>query len=419
MKWLKLVFLLMLSVGLTGCASFYSQRKIAYQIEPLYSVQDPQFIRSMGQLLGPPILAGNKATTLINGDEIFPSMLKAIRGAQKTIDFETYIYWSGEVAQKFADALSERARAGVKVHVLLDWLGSSRVGDCVQEMESAGVEVAMYHPLHWFNFSRINYRTHRKLLIIDGKIGFTGGVGIADLWMGNADSTEHWRDSHFRLEGPAVAQMQAAFMDDWLKTKARVLHGDDYFPKLDPAGDDFAQVFMSSPREGSESIRLMYLLSIAAARKNIRLSAAYFIPDELARKELVAACKRGVKVEIILPGNNTDSRLVRYASRRHWGDLLEAGVKIYEYQPTMFHCKEMIVDDVWVSVGSANFDSRSFRLNEEANLNVFSPAFAAKQIEIFEKDKAQSQLISLKHWKMRSLWKRCKECVANLIRSQL
>lgn len=419
MKWLKSFVLIFCLVLLPGCISLY-QKRINYQIEPLYSVHDPQFLRSMGQLLGPQFLSGNRTTSLINGDEIFPAMLEAIHGAEKTINFETYIYWSGDIGEKFADALTERARAGVKVHLLLDWLGAGKISSAyVQEMEEAGVEIERYHPLHWFNLSRINHRTHRKLLIVDGKVGFTGGVGIADLWEGNAEDTDHWRDSHFRLEGPAVAQMQAAFLDNWLKTQPEVLHGEDYFPALKPVGDDLAQVFMSSPHEGSESIRLMYLLSIAAARKNIRLSAAYFVPDELARQQLVAARERGVEIEIILPGSKTDSKLVRYASRGDWGELLKAGVKIYEYEPTMYHCKVMIVDDVWVSVGSANFDTRSFRLNDEANLNVFSPGFAARQIIVFENDKSKSRQISFSHWKRRSIWKQVKESFCNLFRSQL
>jgi len=419
MKWLKSLVLGCCLLVLPGCIALY-QQKIDYDIEHLYSVRDPQFLRSMGQLLGPQFLPGNRTTGLINGDEIFPSMLEAIRGAQKTINFETYIYWSGNISEEFTEALTERARAGVKVNLLLDWFGSGRIGSrYLREMKKAGVQVKSYRPLYWYNLSRINHRTHRKLLIVDGKIGFTGGVGIADIWRGNAEDNQHWRDSHFRLEGPAVAQMQAAFLDNWLKTQPEVLHGEEYFPFLEPKGDDLAQVFMSSPREGAETIRLMYFLSIAAARENIRLSAAYFVPDERTRKQLIAARERGVEVEIILPGSETDSRLVRYASRGGWGDLLKAGVKIFEYEPTMYHCKVMIVDDVWVSVGSANFDSRSFRLNDEANLNVFSQTFATDQIAIFEDDQSKSTLVSFAEWKNRSFWKQIKESFSNLFRSQL
>jgi cardiolipin synthase len=286
-------------------------------------------------------------------------------------------------------------------------------------MAQAGVEVERYNPLVWHAPTRINHRDHRKLLIVDGKVGFTGGAGIADIWKGNAESPERWRDSMFKLEGPAVAQMQAAFMDNWTKTAARVLDGDDYFPELPPAGDQFAQVFKSSPREGTEDVRLMYLLSIAAARKSIRLSAAYYVPDRLTTQEFLEAIRRGVNVEIILPGAETDSPIVKHASRGKWGPLLKAGVKIYEYQPTMYHTKMMIVDDVWVSVGSANFGNRSFRLNDEANLNVFSGEFAAGQTRVFEEDKAKCGEVTYEEWKKRSLWKRFLEVVTAPFRAQL
>jgi cardiolipin synthase len=397
-----------------------SEKKIKHQIEPLYAVGDPQFLRSMGSLLGPAVRAGNRVGTLLNGDQIFPAMLEAIRGAKKTIAFETYIYWSGDVGQQFADALSERARAGVKVHVLLDWVGSGKAKkEYLDEMRNAGVEVEKYHPLRWYNLSRINNRTHRKLLVVDGRVGFTGGVGIADKWSGNAQDPEHWRDSHFQLEGPAVAQMQAAFMDNWMKTQSKVLHGGEYFPELEPAGSAYAQVFKSSPREGSESVRLMYLLSIASARQRLLIANSYFVPDDLAIEAFVAARKRGVDVEIIVPGTTIDSELTRKASRSRWGDLLGAGIEIYEYRPTMYHCKVMVVDDLWVSVGSTNFDNRSFRLNDEANLNVFDADFARRQSEVFENDKARSHRVTLEEWKHRPLWEKIVERLAGLLRSQL
>jgi cardiolipin synthase len=416
---LKLGFFLLLLAGLTGCSSFHG-RGIRYQLEHEYSVRDPQFLRSMGNLVGPAILASNRVSALINGDQIFPAMLESIRNARKSIDLETYIYWSGDIGQKFAEALAERARAGVKVHVLIDWIGSRKVNSHdLQLMREAGVEVEKYNPLVWFNLARLNHRDHRKLLIVDGKIGFTGGAGLADLWQGNADAPKHWRDTQFRLEGPAVAQMQAAFMDNWTKTTGRVLDTEDYFPELQPAGNDLAQVFFSSPRDGTESVRLMYLLAIAAATKNIRLSASYFVPGPLTTEELVDASQRGVNVEIIVPGAESDVPVARYASRSKWGPLLKAGIKIYEYEPTMFHCKVMIVDDVWVTVGSANFDNRSFRLNDEANLNVYSAEFSAEQARIFEKDKQKARLISYKEWKRRGLCTKLLEKILSPFRSQL
>jgi cardiolipin synthase len=397
-----------------------SEKKIKKRIEPLYAVSDPQFLRSMGSLLGPAVVDGNRLVTLLNGDRIFPAMLEAIHGAKRTITFETYIYWSGEVGEQFSEALSERARAGVKVHVLLDWVGSGKMKDeYIDRMKASGVEVEKYHPLHWYNLSKINNRTHRKILVVDGKVGFTGGVGIADKWSGDAQDPDHWRDSHFRLEGPAVAQMQAAFMDNWMKTQSEVLHGEEYFPKLAPVGTALAQVFKSSPREGSESVRLMYLLSIASARRRILIANSYFVPDDLSVETLVKARQRGVDVEVIVPGTKIDSELTRKASRSRWGDLLQAGVEIYEYQPTMYHCKVMVVDDLWVSVGSTNFDNRSFRLNDEENLNVYDGDFAREQVRDFEADRAKAVRVTYEAWKKRPLSEKILEHTAGLFRGQL
>ena len=396
------------------------ERKVETEIEHLYTVDDPQFLRSMGLLLGPSILEGNKATELINGDAIFPSMLQAIRGAKKTIPFETYIYWSGESGDQIADALAERARAGVKVHVLLDWVGSVKVdGAVIDKMKSAGVEVEKFHPLRWYNLGRMNNRTHRKLLIVDGTVGFTGGVGIAPLWTGNAQDPDHWRDSHYRVEGPVVAQMQSVMLDNWAKTTGKVLHGSEYFPAPKPVGNESAQMFSSSPNGGSESMLMMYLLSITAATRSIDLSSAYFVPDEITRKALVAAVKRGVKVRIITPGEHMDAETVRRASRGLWGELLEAGVEMHEYQPTMYHCKVMIVDGKMTSVGSTNFDVRSFRLNDEANLNIYDAAFAARQTRVFEEDIKHSRRITLQEWQARPLLAKLHERAWSLLGSLL
>jgi cardiolipin synthase len=396
------------------------EKKIDQPIRPLYAVSDPQFLRSMGTLLGPPLQDGNQIKGLSNGDEIFPEMLTAIRAAQKTITFETYIYWSGRIGQEFAEALAERARSGVKVHVLLDWVGSASMEEkLLDAMKTAGVELRKYHPLRWYHLARMNNRTHRKLLVVDGCVGFTGGVGIADEWLGHAQDEDHWRDSHYRLEGPAVAQMQAAFLDNWMKASGEVLHAEAYFPELAARGEALAQVFKSSPGEGSESVRLMYLLSIACARKNVRIAAAYFVPDDLSVETLVAARQRGVKIQIVLPGGKTDSKLTGTASRSRWGDLLREDVEIYEYLPTMYHCKIMIVDDLWVSVGSTNFDSRSFRLNDEANLNVYDRAFALTQIATFDADKEKATRVTLAMWQSRPWTEKTMAWAAGLLRSQL
>jgi cardiolipin synthase len=378
------------------------EKRVRRPIPHAYAVDDLQFPRAMGALLGPPLAAGNRLQTLLNGDEIFPSMLQAIASARHSIDFETYIYWSGNVGKQFADALAERSRAGVPVHILVDWVGSQKMDDMlVQQMRDAGVEIYKYHPLRWYALDRINNRTHRKLLVVDGHIGFTGGVGIADEWDGHSQDVNHWRDTHFRLEGPAVAQMQAAFADNWMKVSGTVLNGEAYFPPIEPAGDQLAQVFRSSAEGGAESMHLMYLLSVAAARRSIDLEMAYFVPDEVATTALQQALERGVRVRIIMPGPVTDASLVRRASRAKWGNILARGAELYEFQPTMYHCKVLVVDGRWTSVGSTNFDERSFHLNDEANLNVYDTAFAGRQVADFEHDLARSRRVTYEEWKAR------------------
>ena len=397
-----------------------AEKEIERSLSHRYGVSDPQFLRELGTMLGPAIVDGNQVQNLENGARIFPTMLAAIRGAQRSITFESYIYWSGAVGREFGEALEERARAGVKVHVLIDWAGSQDLDDAlVEEMKAAGVEVRFYHPLRWYNLARMNNRTHRKLLVVDGRVGFTGGVGIADPWAGDASDAKHWRDSHYRLEGPAVAQMQAAFMDNWIKTTGKVLQGPEYFPALEPAGSALAQVFTSSPSGGGDSMQLMYLLSITAAEQRIDLSAAYFVPDPLTRRALRQALARGVKLRIIVPGANTDVEVARRASRAAWGELLQAGAEIYEYQPAMFHCKLMLVDSRLASVGSTNFDNRSFRLNDEANLNVYDAAFVRELESVFEADLKKSRRIRYEEWKRRPRHEQVMEQISSMLSSQL
>ncbi len=407
-------------VGLLTINFTAGERQVERHLAREYGLSDPQFMRAMGSLLGPGVVGGNKVEALMNGNEIFPPMLAAIDSAQKTISFETYIYWSGGIGKQFADALSRKAKAGVKVHVLIDWVGSAKMDDeMLDDMRKAGVEIRKFHKPSWYTITRLNNRTHRKLLIVDGKVGFTGGVGIAEQWTGHGQDADHWRDSHFKLEGPAVAQMQATFMDNWIKVTGSALHGEGYFPALQPAGDMRAQMFSSSPTSGSDNMELMYHLAITAADKTIDLSMAYFVPDDFSLSVLTDAMKRGVKVRIIAPGPITDSETVRSASRRMWGPLLEAGAEMYEFQPTMYHCKVMIVDGAMVSVGSTNFDTRSFKLNDEANLNIYDAKFAAEQTAVFEKDLKQSKRFTLQMWKDRSLWERAKELPGALLSTQL
>jgi cardiolipin synthase A/B len=314
------------------------EKKLRQQLVREYSVADPQFHRAMGSLLGPGIVGGNQAVELLNGDQIFPAMLGAISAAKTTINFETYIYWSGGIGKQFADALSERARAGVKVNILLDWVGSAKMDEALlQEMKDAGADIRKFHKPAWYNFAKLNNRTHRKLLVVDGRVGFTGGVGIAPKWTGAGQDPDHWRDSHYRVEGPVVAQMQSTFLDNWLKVSGQVLHGPAYFPELKPVGRMPAQMFSSSPSSGSENVELMYHLALTAAGKTIDLSMAYFVPDELSAGILLDAMRRGVRLRIIMPGDITDTETVRAASRASWGALLAAGAEMYEFQPSMYH----------------------------------------------------------------------------------
>jgi cardiolipin synthase len=393
---------------------------VEHPIAHRYDTRDPEFLRTMTHLLGSPVVPGNQVTALQNGDQAFPAMLEAIRSAKQSITLEAYIFWPGTVGTTFAEALAERARAGVATHLLIDGVGSQKLDDSlIDRMRQAGVQVVRFRPVRWYTLDRVNHRTHRKILVVDGRVGFTGGLGIADLYLGHAQDRDHWRDAQFRAEGPVVGQLQAAFLDNWIESGETLLHGSDYFPPLDSAGGALAQAVHSSPGGGTESLRLMYHLAIASASRSILIANPYFVPNTLAVDLLVEARRRGVRVEIIVPGPITDAGLVRRASRAKWGPLLEAGVQIYEYQPTMYHHKVMVVDDYWVSVGSANFDNRSFRLNDEANLNVSDETFARAQAEVFAQDRARSQKVTLEEWRSRPVTERLEEIVAWMLRRQL
>ena len=390
--WLNLP-LAAAAIFLSGCAMKLGKQP-RQEVTPLYSAASPEFRQSAGSLLGPNFVAGNNITTLVNGDQIFPAMLSAIRSAKRSINFETYIFWDDEIGKEFTKTLAERARAGVHVNMILDAQGTRKMGlTNRKQLEDAGVQLVKYHSAFWLDPRRYNNRTHRKLLIVDGRTAFIGGVGIADQWTGNAESPQHWRDNHYKVTGPVVAQLQGSFMSNWMKTRGTVLHGDAYFPPLENRGSSLAQAMRSGPRY--ENLDLMYLLAIASAQKTLRIENAYFLPDDLVRKELVAAAKRGTKIEIIVPGRKIDQKLVRAASKRHWPELMQAGIKIYEYGPTMVHVKLLVVDDTFTSVGSGNFDNRSIRLNDEANLDVLDRQFAAEQTRFFEMDKRQSHEVTL------------------------
>lgn len=385
-----------------------------------FEVRDLAFEQTMHALTGTPLIEGNEIEVLRNGDEIFPSMLAAIRGAKKTINMESYIYWDGTVGRRFAEALAERSRAGVEVKLILDAVGSVQMSRALIDfMANNGIDLEWYHPLRWYTISRANHRTHRKLLIVDGSIGFTGGVGIADNWLGDADSPDHWRETQVRVEGPAVTQMQFGFMDNWVKSRGEILTGLDYFPKVPAGGPHRTQVVKSSPSEGVSTVKLLYTISIVSAVRSIFITNAYFIPDRDTIRALEGAVRRGVVVKVIVPGEWTDVPVVRQASRWHYEKLLKRGIKIYEYQGTMIHAKTMVVDGIWSTIGSSNFDDRSFRLNDEVNVNVYAEDVAAKLEAMFQQDLARSIEITPRKWARRSMFSRLKERAAELLKPQL
>jgi cardiolipin synthase len=423
---LRAILKVALGIVLLGCIAivamnlFPERGQLREPIPHAFPASDPQFPRSMSHIFGADIKPGHRIDTLINGDEIFPAMLKGIDEAQTTINFLTYIYWSGDIAETFADALARKAREGVQVRVLLDWAGSIPFDErLIATMETAGVVVHRFRPLHWYSIDRVNNRTHRKLLIVDGVTGFTGGVGIGDEWRGNARNPDEWRDNHYRVTGPVVADMQAAFAENWLEASDEVLLGELFYPEQQASGDAFAQHVKSSPSGGSSSMHQMMLLAIAAAENHLRIGMGYFAPDDVIMRQMLDARRRGVEIDILIPGAEIDVPMVRRASRHQWGELLQSGMRIHEYQPTNYHTKVVIVDEHWSTIGSANFDERSFTLNDESNLNVYDREFALRQIEDFNRDQTRARQITLEHWQARSTWDKALDWAAHLFRAQL
>ena len=376
----------------TSCAKNSGIRK---PLPSVTAIGSASFEQASGTLLGQGFVSGNKLTTLSNGNEIFPAMLNAIRSARQTINFETYVFESGDVPAQFAQALAERARAGVEVNVILDAHGCKKAEIYHDEMKAAGVNLEIYHSIFWWDLRRYNFRTHRKLLIVDGRVGFIGGVGIADNWAGDARNPDEWRELHFRVDGPVVAQLQATFADNWFSTTDEILQGPRHFPPLASVGSSKASAFPSAPRQDEFAIELMYHLVIASAQKSLLIENAYFIPNDPLVEALRQAAQRGVKVQIIMPGEHMDQKAVQRASRKRWPELLEAGVELYEYQPTMIHTKLLIADGLFVSLGSANFDPRSLHINDEANLNVMDAGFASELTRIFREDLDNSLPVDL------------------------
>jgi cardiolipin synthase len=384
-------------------------------------VGSPSFLRAAEALTAAPTSEGNDVELLINGDRIFPAILETIRSAERTVSLLTYVYWKGEPAREVARALCEKASAGVEVNVLLDWLGSLPMEEgLLDDMQEAGVNVARFRPLRPYAVRRLNNRTHRKVLVVDGRIGMTGGVGIAEEWTGDAEDPDHWRDTHVRVRGPVVRGLQGAFAENWLEATGDVLVGDAYLPELEGVADGGPmQVVRSNAGVGDTNAEALMFLAIASAERSLDITNAYFAPRPAFVEALGDAAGRGVAVRILVPGPHIDKQFVRIAGRQTYDELLSRGVRIWEYQPTMLHAKTTVVDGVWSSVGSVNLDNRSFQLNDEVTLAVQSEAFAGELTEQFERDLDVSEEMRNGRWQRRSLRQRAAERAMALGRREI
>ncbi len=390
-----------------------------YGLDHEFSVDDEEFLPTMAGATGVPFLPGNRIDILNNGDEFYPSMLEAISGAEVSITIEAYIYWAGEIGRQFAEALAAKAASGIRVKILLDAVGSPGIGeDILEALERGPCQLAWYNPIRYYSLGRFNHRTHRKSVIIDGRIAFTGGAGIADHWRGIARDPSEWRDMQIRIEGPAVTPLQTGFAQNWLQTTGELISGPLFYPLQEPAGTLAAQTIMSSPEIGASTARIMYYLSIICARRSIYIANPYFLPDAAAIDALVEAKRRGVDVRIMVAGIHNDNWLARRNSVRLFGPLLRAGVEVLEYNRTMLHHKTMVVDAVWSTVGTTNFDNRSFAHNEENNVCCHDRGFAGHLHEMFEADSSGCDRVELRVWQRRGLWQRTQEVVAALLEEQ-
>lgn len=386
-----------------------SEKRDVYQFHPDFGVAESQFRRSL-DTLSSTMVGGNSAELLKNGDEIFPAMTRDIRAAKTSVNLESYIFQPDEAGRQFADAMMDAAKRGVEVRLLIDAYGG-KLGDLEGPLKQAGVKFCEYRPIRLISIYKMGRRTHRKLLIVDGKIGYTGGVGIDKRWLGNARNSSEWRDTQVRVEGPVAAQMQAIFSEDWTYTTGEILAGDKFYPKILPAGNIEVEAIKASRGDSSSLPKMLYYMAIQAARKTIRIQNAYFLPDTQTRRALIRAVQRGVDVQVMVPGTHIDVPMVRLSSRLHYGPLLEAGVKIYEYQPTMMHNKVFVVDGIFSTIGSINFDQRSMGKNAEESLAFYDRDFAAKIDAMFNDDLKRCREVTHSRWSHRGLAARLSELI--------
>ena len=387
------------------------------------AADSPEFVDMLVGALNVPVLHGDTARALQNGDAFFPAMLKAIDEAKETVNFQCYIWESGSISDRFIAAFAGAAKRGVQVRVLIDAFGAFKFkGDDRQRLRDSGCKLEFFRPIKWYNMVRVFKRTHQRAIVIDGRIGFTGGAAVADKWLGNADSEEHWRDSMTEVTGALVSGVQAAFGNDWVYCCGEILTGPSFYPQPptglvrpgESAGDDGAArplglAVVSSPSDAEQPIRICNWLAFRAARRSLWISNSYFIPDKRLRKAVTDRARAGVDVRILVPGDKTDAKPVRLAGHTHYEELMRAGVRVYEYQPTMMHAKVVVIDGTWSIVGSANMDERSMELNEENVLAIRDAGLARAFEEGLEADAAVSREMDLETWCRRSLWARIKE----------
>jgi len=422
-RTIPIAILVLFGIFLIGTVLFFNampqEKRVLESIDAFYSVNDSGFKRESGILAGREWVGGNSVTVLENGEAIYSAMLDAIRSAEKTLTFETYQFHDGEVGYEFAEALADAARRGVKVHALLDFVGSiDSSRDQLNLMEDAGVELIRWREPAWYQLARFNYRTHRKILIMDGRVAFTGGANITDDWIGGVENGA-FRDFHYKLQGPVAAELQGAFSENWVTSTGKLLSGPMYYPELEESGNLMMQVTSSHPQEGVKKMRKKFLYALASARVNIRLATAYFYPDQSFLDALEDAANRGVHVQILVPGESIDKGFVRHASVNRWRGILESGVEIYEFQPSMYHAKLTIIDDYFVSVGSSNLDNRSFRLNDETNVNILDERFAAEMAAFYNNDLDYSERYTLEDWDNRPLRSRIAGRITQIFGSHL
>jgi cardiolipin synthase len=401
--------ILLVAAGVVAVLLMLAQDQETLKVQSAVGAEENDHQAYIAALVGSGLTRGNRYDVLTNGDQIFPAMLEAIRGAKRRISFETYIYDEGEVAKQFTAALEEAAHRGVRVNLVVDSVGGSGMRDeDVKRLEAAGCRIGRFNSLKWYNLEEVNYRTHRKILVVDGEVGFTGGAGIADHWLGHAQDKEHWRDTQVRMRGPIVRLVEAAFYENFVETAGEVA------PELDPPSSDAEDTgrsfaLRSSPTGGSNDLKRLYLLAIASARRSVDITTPYFVTDESSDWSLKQAQSRGVKVRILVEGDITDAMPVKYASRQAYERLMSLGVEIYEYQPTMMHTKVVVIDGAWSMFGSANFDNRSLELNDELNVAVSDRDLARRLLEDFDQDLRVSKRLDLAQWQKRSLLEKSRE----------